>query len=109
MALGIAREQAAGGGERAVMADAGEDVEHFALRRLRVADAIGGEQRQMQFARDFDRRLVARFFVAVEMALQFDVDIFAAEEFAELPHAFDAALRFLRAPARAPADLRRLR
>ena len=31
MALGIARKQAAGGGERAVMADAGEDVQNFAL------------------------------------------------------------------------------
>ena len=79
MALGIAGEKSSGGRERAVMADAGEDIEHFALRRLRVANAIGGEQRQIQFARDFEGRLVARFFFAAEMALQFDVNIVAAE------------------------------
>ncbi len=41
VALGIAREKVAGGGQRAVMADAGEHVEDFALRRLGVAHAIG--------------------------------------------------------------------
>ena len=47
--------------------------------RLRVADAIGGQQRQMQFARDFHGRLIARFFFAAKMPLQFHIDIFAAE------------------------------
>ncbi len=36
-----------GGCESAMMANAGEDVENFALRRLRVANAIGGQQRQL--------------------------------------------------------------
>ena len=47
--------------------------------------------------RDFDGGLIARFFFAAEMALQFDVNIFPAERSAELPHAFhghlDSALR----------------
>ena len=50
----------------------------------------------MQFARDFEGGLVARFFFAAEVALQFDVDIVAAEEFAELfdgcGRGFDSAL-----------------
>ena len=53
MALGIAREKFARGGEGAVVADAGEHIEDFALRGLRVANAIGREQGQMQLARDF--------------------------------------------------------
>ncbi len=96
MALGIAGEKASGSGEGAVMADAGEDVEDFALRRLRVANAVGREQRQFQLARDFDGGLVAGFLFAAEVALQFDIDIVTAEYFAELldgcGRGFDSAL-----------------
>ena len=67
-----------------------------------MADAIGGQQRQRQFPRDFHGRLIARFFFAAEMPLQFDVDIFAAEEFAELLHA-------LQSPARIPPCAERMR
>ena len=89
MALGIAAEQAAGVGQHAVMADAGEHVEHLALLGLRVRDAVGRQQRQFQFSRNVHRGLVARFFLAAEMPLQFDVHIFAAERAAKLLHAFD--------------------
>ena len=43
MALGVALQQAAGVGERDVIADAGEDVEQFALRGRGVGDAVGGD------------------------------------------------------------------
>ena len=79
MALGIARQQASGGRQGAVMANAGEDVQHFALLWPRVADAVGREQRQGQFPCDFERRLIARFFRAAEVPLQFHVHILAAE------------------------------
>ncbi len=46
MALGIARQQAPGGSQRAVVANTGEDIENFALLRQRMADAIGGQQGQ---------------------------------------------------------------
>ena len=75
MALGIAREQAARFGQRGLVMQAGEDVEHFALRFRRVADAVGGDQGQLEAARELDGGLIARFFVAIEMALQFDVDV----------------------------------
>ena len=88
MPFGIAAQQAAGGRKRAVMADAGEDIQHFALLLLRVADAIGREQRQFQFSRDCHGGLIARFFFAGEMALQFDVNILPAEHPAKLLHAF---------------------
>ena len=54
--LRIARQQAAGSFQRAVIAKAGEDVEDFALRRCRVTHAVGCEQREaVTFAR-FRRR-----------------------------------------------------
>ena len=64
--FGVAREQTAGFGEGGFVMQAGEDVEHFALRFGRVADAIGGDERQLQTAREFDGGLIARFFLAIE-------------------------------------------
>ena len=61
------------------MANAGEGVQHFPLLRARMADAVGREQRQRQFPRDFERRLIARFLRAGEVPLQFHVDVMAAE------------------------------
>jgi hypothetical protein len=48
VALGIGCEQAAGSLQRAVMADRGEHVEHFALIGRGVVDAIGRQQRKLQ-------------------------------------------------------------
>ena len=84
MALGVAGEQASGGGERAMVADGGEGVAQFASFGSGVADAVGGEQRKMQRAGDVDGGAVAGFFFAMEVALQFDVDIFGAEDADEL-------------------------
>ena len=80
VAFGVAGEQASGGGERAVMANRGEGITQFAGLGGGVADAVGGEQREIERARDVDGGVVAGFFFALEMALQFDVDIFVAED-----------------------------
>jgi hypothetical protein len=66
-------------------------VKDFARWRLRMRDAIGRKQGQMQFARNFNRGLIACLFFAAEMPLQFDVDIVAAKKFAELLDTFNSA------------------
>ena len=71
------------------MVHAGEDVEYLALVCVRVADAVGREQRQLVRGGECDGGLVALFFFAKEMALQFDEDIVCAEDVHET---FEAAL-----------------
>ena len=61
------------------VADAGEDVERFARFGRGMADAIGGEERQAVTPREIDESLVARFFGAIVVALEFDEDILCAE------------------------------
>ena len=91
VALGVTGEQASGGGQRAVMAERGKNVEHFSFLRQRVANAVGRQQRQSRGARDFESGLIARLFFAGKMALQFDIDIFAAEKFGEPRNADEPA------------------
>ena len=109
VAFAVAGEQAPGIGEHAVMAQAGEDIEDFALRGQRVANAIGGEQWKMQTAREFDGNLVAAFFFDGEVALQFDVNIVAAENCAKLFQTFSRAFSFRQCGAHGRAGLRRRR
>ncbi len=80
MALGVAREQAAGFGERGLVFEAGEDVEDFAARFGGVGDAVGGDERKVERAGEIDGGLVAGFFGAIVMALEFDVYVFVAED-----------------------------
>ena len=75
MAFGVAGEQASGGRERAMVADRGEGVAEFASFGNGIVDAVGGEQRKIERAGEIDRGAVAGFFFAMEMALQFDVDV----------------------------------
>src|SRR6185437_5575882 len=91
MALGIPREETSSSGKRTMMANACEDVEHFARRSLCVRDAIGRKQGQTQFARNLHRGLIARFFFTAEMPLQFDIDIVATKNVAESLDAFHSA------------------
>jgi hypothetical protein len=79
VALGIAFQQAAGFGERHVVADAGEDVEQLALGGRGIGGTVGGDQRDAQPARAFDDGLVGRFFFAL-VALDFGVHVGAAED-----------------------------
>ena len=53
-------------------------------------DAIRRQERQSQPPRDFNRRLIPRFLIAMQMSLQLDIYIVPPENFAELPHAFDS-------------------
>ena len=91
MAFGVAGEQASGGRKRAMVADRGEGVAEFASLGSGVADAVGGEQRKIQGTGEIDRGAIAGFFFAMEMALQFDVDILAAEDADELIEMFRCA------------------
>ena len=75
VALGVAGEQASGGRERAVMADRGEGVAEFAGFGDGVVHAVCREQREMERAGEIDGDAVAGFFFAMEVALEFDVDI----------------------------------
>ena len=63
-----------------MVADAGEDVEHLALFGVRIADAVGGDERKMERAREFDGSLVAGFFGAIVVALKFDKNIVGTED-----------------------------
>src|SRR5215471_5291285 len=84
MPLGVLCEQASGSIQTAFVPDAGEDVGNLALRRRGVADSIGSQQRQMKLSRQTDRRLVARFLITIEVALQFNINIFPAKNGDEL-------------------------
>ncbi len=90
LALGVALEEAAGLVERDVVADGGEDVEDFALVLGGVADAVGGEDGEMEGLGDAQGGLVAGFFGAVAVALQLDVDVVGAEDADELLDALAA-------------------
>ena len=63
-----------------MVADAGEHVHDFTLIGRGVVDAIGSNEWQLQGPRNSDRCLVAVFLRAVEVALQFDINISRAEQ-----------------------------
>jgi len=92
MALGIKIQQASGGGQRAVIANAGENIQNFPAMWRSVTHSVGCQQRQIQFPGNNYRRLISRFFHAAEMPLQFHVNIFISKNAAKLPHAFRPAL-----------------
>src|SRR5215471_7644370 len=62
-----------------VLADAGEDVEHFASVRFRVLDAIGRDQWQSGGARKINKLPIDLFLPANEMPLNLNKHIFAPE------------------------------
>ncbi len=74
-----------------MIADRSENVKHLPLDARRMRDAIRSQQRQAQPPRDFDSRLIPRFLVAMQMALQLDIYIVASENPAKPPHTFDSA------------------
>src|SRR5205085_7562342 len=79
MALGILGEEFARGIEMGVFADAGENVEDLAAIAARVSDAVCGDDGQAMLFCQIAELLVHALFAADEMALDFDVNIFAAE------------------------------
>jgi hypothetical protein len=80
MALGILSEEVAGGIEMGVFADAGEHVEDLAAVGARVLDAVGGDHTQAMVFGQIAELLVDAIFAAEEMALDFDVNVFAPED-----------------------------
>ena len=101
MAFGIAREQTARLGERGFVMEAGEDVENFALDFRRVADAVGRDEGQLESAGEIDGGLIARFFLAIEMALQFDIDVAGSERAGEAGEGFGGVVVLQREGERA--------
>ena len=80
IAVGVEGEEAAGVVEVGVVADGGEEVEDFAVAGLGVADAVGGDGGEVHGAGEAEGGLVAGFFFALVVALEFDVDIVGAVE-----------------------------
>jgi len=80
-----------------MVANRGEHIAKFTLARGRLADSIGGQQREMQGAGDFDGSSVAGFLLAMKMTLQFHINIAVAKNagqaFHRAPRFFHAALR----------------
>ncbi len=62
-----------------MISQGGEDVAEFALLRRRIADTIGRQQREFERAGNFDGSAIARFLLAMKMALQFHVNIALSE------------------------------
>ena len=96
MTLGVARQQASGSRQRFMISNGGEDIAEFTLLRRRIADTIGRQQRKFERAGNFDGSAVARFLLAMKMALQFHIDVALAENagqaFHRAPRFFHAAL-----------------
>ena len=80
VALAVTFQQPARGGQRNFIADAGENIQQFALRGDGVGGIIGGHQRDAQAARALDYLLIVRLFLAVVMALQFGAERVLAED-----------------------------
>src|SRR5205807_186136 len=75
----VNREQASGILQLPVMANAGEDVEDFAIRCRRVGDAIRCQNGKTQRACNRYCRLIASFLAAIKVPLQFDINILPSE------------------------------
>src|ERR1700722_16745404 len=62
------------------MADGGESVQKFAIFRGSVANAVGGQKRKIQRARNCDGCAVASFFFPMEMALELYIHVAATKQ-----------------------------
>src|SRR5687768_14314773 len=80
MSFPITCQQPARCFERAMIANACEDIENLSLPGARVLHAIGGKQWQLQRVCQVNCALVERLFVPREMTLQLDIDIVAAKD-----------------------------
>ena len=78
------------------MAERREDIAEFALLGGGIANSVSGEKRKMEGAGDVDGDLVAKLLLAVEMALEFNVNVSMAEDVSE---PFDVTASFVRTTA----------
>src|SRR5260370_34211977 len=84
MTLVVAFEKPSGGFELAVVANAGEDSQNFALWRARVTNAVRRKKRKAQRFSEPHRHLVAALFDRIAVPLQFDIDTLLSEESRQL-------------------------
>src|SRR5450759_4299440 len=80
-----------------VLTNAGENIENFAPVRLRVLHAICGQDRQSIVSGKIDKFLIDSFFATQKMALNLNVNIFAAERVDEKLRAVSETLGSARA------------
>src|SRR4051794_10778826 len=66
-----------------MVANGREYVENFTFVFFSIGDAVRCEQRQTCGTRNFDRALIDGFLVAIEMALEFDINVFTSENIDE--------------------------
>jgi hypothetical protein len=64
-----------------VFADAGKNVEHFAVGRGGMLYTVGREQRKPMMLRQLDQVAVDTFFAPDEMSLQLDMNAIASKSF----------------------------
>ena len=79
MALGVLGKEFSGSVEMGVFADAGKDIEHLAAGGAGVLDTVCGDDRQAMHFREIAELLVNAILAPHEMALDLDVNVFAAE------------------------------
>src|SRR5208283_5233192 len=69
VALAVLSQQTSGSIERAMVADAGEDIQNLARFRFGILCALCCQQRESQAARQLDRRLITCLLRTVVVAL----------------------------------------
>ena len=80
MAFGILREQFAGGIKMRVFTNTGENIQDFAPVRPGVLHTVCSDERQSMRVRQIDQFSINAFFATNEMALNFNENVFPAEE-----------------------------
>ena len=75
MTFGVEPQQTPRRSQRAMVANRREYITKFALFWSRIADPIRSQKRKLQRTRDFDGRPITLFLLAMEMPLQFYVNI----------------------------------
>src|SRR5579883_1855844 len=74
------------------MADGGEEIEDFAIVCVGVAHAVGRKYRKTERGCNAECGLVAPLLLTEVVALEFDIDIFAAKDVDELLDDFSCGL-----------------
>src|SRR5258708_7107383 len=79
MPLAVLSKKFSSGIEMRVLANAGENIEHFASARRGVLHTVRSEKREAMMIRQIDQLLIDAIFTTDEMSLKFDVNIIATE------------------------------
>src|SRR5438105_7929376 len=89
--VGVFSKQAVGGFQCSMISNAREDVENLAFSRQSVTNTVGRHERQPERFGKYHRLLIDRFFFAIVMTLQFDIDVFATKDVDQSIESFTAA------------------